>query len=137
MRVLAGRIVGNDRACSSHEEAVAEGASVIALISQENGAGRGCGEQLRRDGDVGDIAGTEREDQRSAYTVANRVDLGRATAARAPDGLRRRPPLPPADARWAFEVELSIIATSVGMASAKARKSRIHKPCALHRFQRL
>jgi len=135
--MLAGWVIRNDRVCSPHEEAVAEGASIIALISQENGAGWSSREQLGRDGDVGDITGTEHDDQRSAYTVANRVDLGRETAARAPNGLRCRPPLPPAEARWAFEAELSIIATSVGMAPAKARKSRIHKPCALHRFQRL
>ena len=97
--MLAGWVIGNDRERSSHEDAVAEVSSVIALISQEDGARRGGREQLRRHGDVGDIAGTEREDQRSAYTVANRVDLGRATTSRAADGLRRRPPLPPAEAR--------------------------------------
>jgi len=137
VRVFAGGVIGNDDPCSPRKEAVAEGSGVVALVSQEHGTGWGDREQLWRDGDVGDITGTEREDQWAAYAVADRVDLCRASAPRAPDGLRRSPPLPPAEARCAFVAELSIIATSVGVTAAKARNSRIHKPCALHRFQRL
>src|SRR5271155_5621200 len=57
--------------------------------------------------DVGDIAGRQREGDRSAAIIGQTMDFRGATAARAPDRLRPLPPFAPAAERCAFTCKLS------------------------------
>jgi hypothetical protein len=96
----------------------AETVHVISLVGDE-APGRGDGaEQARRHGDVGHISRRRREGDRSAATIGQEVDLGRAAAARAPD----RPPFPTAAERCAFTCELSS-SNSVGTSPDAATRS--------------
>src|SRR5829696_8939987 len=74
----------------------------------------------------------------ATLAVSQGMDLGGASAARAPNRLITLPPLPPEAQRCALTAELSM-RTCVGgpPATAKARKILIHTPFAAHRTKRL
>ena len=57
---------------------------------------------------IGHLAAREQKCDWAALAIRQGVDLGRATAPRAPDRLRPLPPLPPAAERCAFTAEESI-----------------------------
>jgi hypothetical protein len=118
--MFSGRIVGNNDGCSASGNGLTKGARIVTLIAKEDFAQRRCREQVGRGRDVRDVACAEPKDAQPPYTIADRVDLSGAAAARAADRLRRRPPFPPAAERCAFTAELSIMATSAGPASASA-----------------
>lgn len=99
MRVPAGGVVGDDDEGTSAGSLLAQRASVVALVCEEDPAGRSEAQQVWRDSDVGDVAWTEQEGERAALTVGYGVDLCRTAAARAADCLGRSPPFPPAEAR--------------------------------------
>ena len=60
------------------------------------------GQELRRGGDVGDIAGGQQEGDRPSRRIGQGVDLRRAPAARAADGVAESPPFAPAAERCAL-----------------------------------
>jgi hypothetical protein len=62
----------------------------------------GAGEEPRRDGDVGDVSGRERQRQGAADDIGEEVDLGRLAAPRGTDRLRPRAPFPPKAERCAL-----------------------------------
>ena len=80
----------------------AQGIGVVAFVGQDVAGAAGAGEQLRRDGDVGDVAGSERQREGAADDVGEDVDFGRLTAARGADRLSLRPPFPPKAERCAL-----------------------------------
>jgi hypothetical protein len=118
--MFSGRIVGNNNERSTNGKGLTKGARIVTLIAKEDFAQRRCGEQVGRGRDARDVACAEPKDAQPPYTMADRVDLGGAAAARTADRLRRRPPFPPAAERCAFTAELSIMATPAGPASASA-----------------
>ena len=68
---------------------------VIGLVADQAGARRGGGDERRRALDVGDLAAGQEDGVRPPLAVDERVDLGRAPAARATDGLVVLPPFAP------------------------------------------
>jgi len=135
MRGAARRVVGNDDERPAAGCLFAQGACIMAVVSQEHAARRGHAQQVGCDGDVGDVAGAGQEGARPRCSVGYGVGRCRAAAARAADCLGRSPPFPPAEARGACTAELSIITTRAGRASASAWKMRIHSPRPLPRLQ--
>lgn len=72
------------------------------LVRDEASEGA-CGFQQSVGGrEVGDVAGRQTQDGRSAQKVRHGVDLGGLAAARRSDGLGFRPPFPPCAERCAF-----------------------------------
>lgn len=91
----AVRFVGNDRLCAEVDDLSAQLVAIIAFIGKEGLHNGGKRQHVGRGGDVGILAGGEMKDDRPAVPIAQAMDLGRAPAARAPDGLILLPPFPP------------------------------------------
>jgi hypothetical protein len=77
----------------------AEGISVVGAVGEEAPWGGNRSQQRGGDADVGDIAGRQREGERSAAIIGQRVNLARAPASRAANRLRRLPLFAPAAER--------------------------------------
>jgi len=86
----------------------ANGIAVVALVSQHDAAGGQAFEEQRAVLAVGDLPAGQQEGGRAAGAVGESVDLGRAPAPRAADGVVLLSPLPPAAQRWAFTAVESI-----------------------------
>ena len=100
----------------------------------EHPGGGKFGQQRRAGRAVRDLAAGQQESDRSTLSVRERVDLGGASSARAPDRLVALPPLPPAAERWAFTADQSIMTCAGGPASAaSARNSLRHTPLTAQR----
>ena len=83
---------------------------------------------------ISDLAAGEHEGDGPAVAIGQRVDLGRAPAAGAPDGLVALPPFPPEAERCAFTAEESISTWAGGPpALAKAWKRSTQTPLAAQR----
>src|SRR5580704_17337851 len=135
---LAIGFVGDDGDGAAALEQDAQMVGVVGLVADQPGAGCALAQQRRRDGDIGDVAAGQAEGERPAGLVDERVDFGRASAARAADGLAAFPPFAPLAARWARTAVLSIIATPGGSAQPdNAAKISCHSPRLLHRLYRL
>ncbi len=76
------------------------------------------------------VARREQENPRPAKGVAQRMERGRAAAARAADGLLEGPPFPPAAERCALTWELSMAAVPI-TAAVPVTASNIRQPNAL------
>jgi hypothetical protein len=71
----------------------AQGIGIVSAIGNEPAGRAGGGDQLRRQADVGDVAGAQSDRDRPAEEIGGEMDFrGAATAAEA-DCLRFRPPL--------------------------------------------
>lgn len=115
---------------------------VVAFVADQF-AGWGDGRDQRGGGgDIGDVAASQQDRVRAALLVAERMDLGGTSAARAADclvaGVAVAPFFAPAAERCAFTAELSIIVTLGGSAQAtRALKMLCQSPRWLQRFHRL
>ena len=88
-------------------EPIAQAVCVISLV-RDQAVGQCDGAQQRHGhADVSDVAGRQREGDRSAAIIGQTMDFRGATAARTPDRLRPLPPFAPAAERCAFTCELS------------------------------
>ena len=84
------------------------------------------------------IAGAQKQDPRAPVCIGQRVDFGRAPAARAADRLAIGPPFPPPAERWALMVELSIATVpNSPLDPVIASKISNQIPCRLQRLKRL
>ena len=84
------------------------------------------------------MARTEEPPAGAAGRIDGRVDLGRAPAPGAADGLVVRPPFPPAADRCALtEVESSSSASGGPSAAATSANTRSHTPLCAQRTNRL
>ncbi len=86
----------------------ADGFGVVALVSQHDAEDGQMFEQQRAGLAVGGLPAGQQEGERAVEAIGEGVDLGRAPAARAADGLALLPPLPPAAQQCAFTVVVSI-----------------------------
>src|SRR5215204_7744548 len=83
---------------------------------------------------VSDVTAGQHEGNRATEAIRQRVNLGRAPAARSADGLRIFPPLAPEAERWAFTAELSMRRCAGGPpARASAWNRSTHTPFAAQR----
>ena len=100
----------------------------------EDAGGRHLLQQCRSRRAIGDLAAGEQEGDGPAVAIGQRVDLGRAPAARAADGLVALPPFPPEAERCAFTAEESISTWAGGPpALARAWKRSTQTPLAAQR----
>jgi hypothetical protein len=84
------------------------------------------------------VAGAEQKNAKPSRSIGQRVDLCRASAARAADGFAVRPPFPPPAERWALIVELSIATVPmIPLDPVSVSNISNHIPCRLHRLKRL
>ena len=74
---------------------MADDVGVVAFVGVENPAGWKALQEKRAGRAIGSLSAGQQEGERTAELVGERVDLGRAAAARATDGLALLPPLPP------------------------------------------
>jgi molybdenum-dependent DNA-binding transcriptional regulator ModE len=111
---------------------------VVAFVCVQDVALWKLLEQRCARGAIGDLAPGQHEGERTALSIGQRVDLGRAAAPRAADGLIFLPPFPPAAERWALTAELSIRTCADGPpACASAWNKFIQTPFSAHRTKRL
>ncbi len=100
--LLAGDPSWDHRRGAGLAQRPAQGVGVVSLVGQDVAGAAGAGEELRRDRDVGDVAGRQRQRKGAADDVGEGVDLGRLAAARGADRLNFRPPFPPNAERCAL-----------------------------------
>src|SRR5690606_29949853 len=93
---------------------VAQIVGVVGLVADQAGRRRDRCQQVPRAMDVVGLAGRQEQRVEPAVLVGERVDLGRAPAARAADRLAVLPPFAPAAERCARTAVLSTIATTGG-----------------------
>ena len=112
----------------------ANGVAVVTLVAMQDASGRHLLQQDCPGGAISDLPAGEQEGDGPTVAIGQRVDLGRASAARAADGLAALPSFPPEAERCAFTAELSISTWAGGPpAFAKAWKRSTHTPLAAQR----
>jgi len=100
--VLAGWIGRDDGLGSACGEPVAQALCVIGAVGQQLVAGAADGKECLGASEVMCVAGRQRESNRAAAIVAQRVDFCRPSAARGANGVMTSPPFAPAAERWAL-----------------------------------
>ena len=83
---------------------------------------------------VGDLTAGDHQGNGATLAVSQGMDLGGASAARAPDRLITLPPLPPEAQRCALTAELSM-RTCAGGPSLPLYATRLAQPYAMHAFR--
>lgn len=130
-----GRYDGFAAICS---QVVSDVVCIIGFVAEK---ARGCGDarqQATSTPDIVNLAARQHQGVEPAELVAQRMDFGGGTAARAADRLFLRPPFAPAADRCARTAVLSTMASSGGSAHpARAAKSCCHSPRWLQRLNRL
>ena len=97
----------NDGFDAAVSKPVAQAIRVIGLVCDQMFRRRDGAQQRHGHADIGDIAGRQREGDRSAAIIGQTMDFRGAPSARATDRLRPLPPFAPAAERCAFTCELS------------------------------
>lgn len=100
--MLAGRVWRDDRLCAPLGEPVTQALGIVGSISDEARRTGHDGEQGTSAVEVMGVAGRELKSDRPTEIVAQRVDFGRATAARTANGVAEGPPFAPAAERCAL-----------------------------------
>lgn len=88
-------LVGNDGQCAALDDLRAQRVTVIPFVRDQRAHGWRERQNLGRGRDIGILAGGQMKNDRPAERIAQRMDLGRAPAARAADRLIVLPPFPP------------------------------------------
>ena len=114
MKMLAGGVIGNDRAGAALDQKQPEPIAVIGAIGGAQTAWRQRFEQAASDRRIAALPGGYGEGDGTTATIDNSMDFCRSPAARAADRLELGPPFPPAAERCALVVVLSIISTPPG-----------------------
>ena len=102
MAALAGRVVGDHRQTAALDEKAAQAVAVVSRIRQAQRRRRQVTDEGQRHPRIAALAGAQLEGDRPPLLIDRCVDLSGVSAARAPDGLRVRPPFPPPAQRWAL-----------------------------------
>lgn len=115
-----------------------DGIAIVAFVAQEDTAGGQALQKQRASLAVSDLAARQQESERPAELVGERVDLRRAPAPRAADGLVLLLPFPPEAQRWTVTAEESISTWAGGPpAWASVSNSPTQTPLAAQRTKRL
>jgi len=92
---LSGRIVGDDRRRAAVDQELAQLVGVIGRVGQAQAC---VGQRLKQrpgEGSIAPLSGGYFEGDEASFAIDDRMDLGRAPAARATDRLDFGPPFPP------------------------------------------
>ena len=100
--MFAGRVWRDNGLAAMAFEPTAQARGIVGPVGEEPPWRGDVGQELRRGGDIGDIAGGQQEGDRPSQGIGQGVDLGRAPAARAADGVTESPPFAPAAERCAL-----------------------------------
>lgn len=100
--MLAGRVWRDDRLRTAFGEPVTQAPGVVGSVGDEAQRARHDGQQSPGAVEVVGIARGEFESEGPALIVGQRMDLRRAAAARASDGVAEGPPFAPAAERCAL-----------------------------------
>jgi hypothetical protein len=101
--------LGGDVGCGpARLDLPANGVAVVSLVGVQKTAGGEAFQEQRTGRAVSNLPSSDQKSDGSAEPVGKRVDLGRASAPRAPDGLGTLHPGPPEAQRCAFTAEESI-----------------------------
>ena len=84
------------RSAADGSDQVEYGSGVIAAIGDEIAIWSEALDELGNGSMVGGVAGRQRDSQRQALAVDDRIDLGTQSSTRAAEGVIRAPFLPPA-----------------------------------------
>lgn len=106
--VLASRIRRDDGLAALSAQPIAQRTGVIGPVGEQATGCAGDGEQVPGTGEIVGVAGCQRERERSALAVGQRVNFGGTTTARAPDRIAIGPPFAPPAERCALTCMLSI-----------------------------
>ena len=87
--------VGDHRRCATLDDLGTQPVAVVALVGEKLGHEWRERQDIGRGGNVGILPRGQVKDDRPAERIAQPMDLGRAPAARAADGLILLPPFPP------------------------------------------
>ena len=99
---------GDDRLGLAALDQLAQVVGVVAAVGDQAAEGADGADQIGGNGDVVDVACREQKDSGSPLGVGQAMELRRAPAARAADGLCEVPPFAPAAERWALTCVLSM-----------------------------
>lgn len=102
MDTHTGRIVGDDGECSEGPQGVSDGVAVVGGVGQLERR-RHRADEVEGDRGVAAMTGSDDQSPEPALLVDRDVDLGRASAAGASNGLGLGLPFPPAAKRCAFK----------------------------------
>ena len=110
MGMLSGRIWRDHRFGTAFGKPIAQASGVVGTICDQARRARQQSQQSSSAIEIVSIAGGELEAERPPSIIRQCVDLRRAAAARAPDGVVEGPPFAPAAERWALMCVESIAA---------------------------
>ena len=111
-----------------------DGGAIIALVAVQDFARWKPREKFRASRAISDVSAREHEGDGTATSIGQRVDFGRASAARAANGLIFLPPSPPLAERCALTAEESMRTSAGGPpACASAWNRSIQTPLAAQR----
>ena len=97
--MLAGWVWRDDGLDAAFCQPIAQAGRVVGSIGEQPAGRRTVAKRSRAAGEVVAVAGRDQERQRAAQIVGQRVDFGRAPAARATDRVLEGPPFAPAAER--------------------------------------
>lgn len=100
--MLAGRIGRDDGLCTPLAEPVSQTAGIVGPVGNQTPRRWNNCQQIKGPVQIMGVARRQREGDRPAFGICQSVDLGRAPAARAADGLAEGPPFAPAADRCAL-----------------------------------
>jgi len=88
-------LVGDDGPCATIDDLRTQRVAVIPFVGDERAHGRRERQNIGRGSNIGVLARGQMKGDRPAERIAQRMDLGRAPAARSADRLSVLPPFPP------------------------------------------
>src|SRR5579863_952678 len=87
--------VGNDGLCATLDDLRSQVVAVVTFVGEQSAHVRRERQDIGSSSDIGILAGCQMKDDRPAERITQRMDFGRASAARATDRLVAFPPFPP------------------------------------------
>jgi len=106
--MLASRVWRDDSPDAAFCQPIAQAPCVISAVGEQSTRQADRRQEFAGSGEIMAVAGRDQECQRTPQIVRQRVDFGRAPAARAADRVVESPPFAPAAERWTLMCVLSI-----------------------------
>ena len=113
MRVLSCRVWRDHSFAAPLCEPIAQPSCVVSPIRQQASGRWDARQQLGDTGQIVRLARRQTQRNGSSDLIGQGMNLGRPSAARAPDGLSKLPPFPPEAERWALTDVLSALVVPI------------------------